>query len=192
MLPPVAAESATALRNSDLRRCSTVSPAQPSAAPLRCHLDLCEPSWSGAVSEPFILQPAFHSRCHHEGFRLDKTAFRWTKLHLQIDDNKHGSMPSEPATLNDHEIPEKWRSTIEQDLTEFLLYDSGRQNESRVVIFGSSAQLQHLAYADTCTWTGTTPWHHVSSSNCTKYGIVSHNSCDMCLRPSYRCVVSLI
>lgn len=61
---------------------------------------------------------------------------------------KRGALPSEPTTLADFDVTEPWNTTGGPNSEPFLLFDSGRQDPERVIVFASQMQLQHLAVSD--------------------------------------------
>lgn len=68
---------------------------------------------------------------------------------------RNGTLPKDPASLRDLSIEGVWRTTGEPDNNDFLIHDSGPQNQNRVILFATNESLRHLAGSDTWYMDGT-------------------------------------
>ena len=58
------------------------------------------------------------------------------------------ALPKEPQMISELEISDTWSTTGRPQSVPFLIHDTGKDSAERVIIFGSSEQLQQLAIAD--------------------------------------------
>lgn len=61
---------------------------------------------------------------------------------------KRGLLPTEPASLQDLQVPDSMKCTTETSSQSFLIYDSGPAAPKRMLIFASNEQLRQLSIAD--------------------------------------------
>ena len=72
-----------------------------------------------------------------------------THIHTYTCRQKRGGLPAEAKSQNELQIDGPWSTTGGTDPQNFLIYDSGCNSSSRMLIFASPDQLRHLALADT-------------------------------------------
>lgn len=58
-------------------------------------------------------------------------------------------MPVDPQSLTELDITGFWATTGGSDQQPFVVYDSGKEIEDRLLVFSSQEQMRHLALADT-------------------------------------------
>lgn len=65
--------------------------------------------------------------------------------------------PKDPASLQELDLSEDWKHTGEPYRHPFLLHDSGRDSENRILVFGTGQALRHLCASNTWYMDGTHP-----------------------------------
>ena len=66
-----------------------------------------------------------------------------------IRNHRLDAFPAVPGSLRDLVIENEWASTSGPNPQQFLVYDNGRDSDSRVIVFGSPDALRHLSIAET-------------------------------------------
>ncbi|WAR14185.1 hypothetical protein MAR_004290 [Mya arenaria] len=65
--------------------------------------------------------------------------------------------PKDPASLQELDLSEDWKHTGEPYRHPFLLHDSGRDSENRILVFGTGQALRHLCASNKWYMDGTHP-----------------------------------
>jgi hypothetical protein len=79
---------------------------------------------------------------------------RTNAIKRDIQRQRQAGRPKDPATLEEIDFPQEWTTTGEEEGRPFLIYDSGKEVENRIIIFSTqeclvftpSSQIYNLVY----------------------------------------------
>lgn len=77
------------------------------------------------------------------------------KQKIRREMNKH--RPKDPASLQELDLTDDWQHTGEPYRHPFLLHDSGKDADNRILVFGTAQALRHLCASNTWYMDGTHP-----------------------------------